>query len=94
MKPKVLLNIEDYNRLRNFKKGIVAGHTYKVCFGPFNQYREVFIGTDEALREIGQKLEEKQKEIDELNKLGRKEIKELKTMSWWEFIKWKASIKK
>ena len=94
MKPKVLLNIEDYNRLRDFKKGIETGHTYRVCFGPFGQYTEVFIGTDEALKKMGQKLEKKQKEIDKLNKLDRIEVKVLKTMSWWEFRKWKASIKK
>jgi hypothetical protein len=95
-KDTVLLNVETYNELRDFKKEIEDGYTYRVYIGMWGSSLR-FIGTDEALEEMGQKLEEKQKEINELKKLSKKEpskkepsIDEIKSMSWWKFRKWKA----
>jgi len=91
-KDMVLLNLEKYNELRDFKKEIEAGHTYRICSGGMWPELHKFIGTDVALKEMNQKLEEKQKEIDELKNASKKEpsIDELKAMSWWKFRKWKA----
>ncbi len=90
-KDTILLSVEKYNELRDFRKEIEAENTYRVDFGMWeNNLR--FIGTDEALKEMSEIIEEKQKEIDELKNPDKKQpsIDEIKAMSWWKFRKWKA----
>jgi len=90
-KDTVLLNVEKYNELRDFKKGIEDGYTYRVDYGMWGSSFRV-IGTNEALKEMSQILEAQQKEIEELKNPDKKQpsIDEIKAMSWWKFRKWKA----
>ena len=90
-KDTVLLNVEKYNELRDFKKEIEDGYTYRVYLGMWGSSLR-FIGTDEALKEMSEMLEAKQKEIDDLKNPDKKQpsIDEIKAMSWWKFRKWKA----
>jgi len=90
-KDTILLSVEKYNELRDFRKEIEAENTHRVDFGMWGSNLR-FIGTDEALKEMSGIIEEKQKEIDELKNPDKKQpsIDEIKAMSWWKFRKWKA----
>ena len=90
-KDTILLDLKTYNELRDFQKGIEDGHTYRIGFGRWGT-THVFIGTDEALKEMGEQLKEIQEENYELKNPDEKQpsIDELKSMSWWKFRKWKA----
>ena len=88
---KVILDLKEYNELRDFKKEIEAGNTYTVCYD-WNSAVYKYISTDEVLKSLAEELEDKQKIINDLRHPDKKEpnIYELKEMSWWEFRKWKA----
>lgn len=97
-KDTVLLDVETYNELRDFKKEIEDGNTYRLEFGMWHNSLR-FISTDEALKEMhqilekmNQTLETKNKILEELKNSSKKEssTEEIKTMSLWKFIKWKS----
>ena len=83
-KDTVLLNLEDYNELRDFKKKLEDGYTYTFAEGMWG-FSIKFISTDDAIKEMAKKLEEKQKLIDDL----KNSFDELKEMNWFEFRNWK-----
>ena len=90
-KDTILLGVEKYNELRDFKKEIEAENTCRVSFGMWGGAVN-FISTDEAVKEISLKLKAVQDENYDLINPDKKQpsIDEIKAMSWWKFRKWKA----
>jgi len=101
----VILNLGDYNSLRDFRDEMEKGHTYYVIeytgyCGYTNIYR--FVSTDEAVRIISEFNEKLQKRISDLQieiydlKNPKKEItiEQIKKMSLWQFLKWRRKNKK
>lgn len=79
-KDTVLLSLENYNELRDFKREIEAGNTYVIIRGDGLWQKEMcFVSAD------------KRKEIYELKYPDKKQpnIDKLKAMSVWQFLKWK-----
>lgn len=64
-KDTVLLSTSEYNKLRDFKKEIEAGNTYRDEYGYFGN-SVTYISTDEAVKQLGEKLEFLKREIDKM----------------------------
>ena len=64
-KDTVLLSTSEYNKLRDFKKEIEAGNTYRAEYGYFGN-SVTYISTDEAIKQLGEKLEFLKREIDKM----------------------------
>jgi len=97
-KNTILLDLNEYNELRDFKREIEDGNTYRVS-STFTRV-SAFVSTDDAIEEMGniikiteEKLEAKEKEINELKSSKEKQltVDEIKNMSWRKFKKWKKS---
>jgi hypothetical protein len=102
-KDTVLLDVEKYNALRDFKEYIEKGNTLEVNNLRYNSYRR-FITTDEAVKiivkdrelivsELEKENEDLKLQIRNLENPAPKEmsINDLKKMSYWEFRKWRKS---
>ncbi len=103
----VVLDLGEYNSLRDFRDEMEKGHTFYVLeytgyCGYTNTYR--FVSTDEAVKVISQFNEKLQKrisdleiEIYDLKNPEKKEvitIEQVKKMSLWQFLMWKRKNKK
>jgi len=85
----VILSVEEYNKLRDFKINIEKGNTYSILRNMYSVY-DNFITTDEAVKEvlkINKELAENQ--IQNVDTINGKNILDVSKMSIWEFIKWK-----
>ena len=102
----VILSIDDYNRLRDFRENIKNEKVILVTCSDYNdEYDDdyVFITKDKALKMAEEAnislLEEINELKEEVNKLKNTEtpkeyiIDELKSMSIWQFSKWKKQNK-
>ena len=92
-KDTVLLAVEKYNELRDFKQKIEEGKTISIVTGNWN-YTKTFITTDEAIKSIAQTNEDLGKEIERLKNLNKPKdltLNDIKKMSYWEFRKWRKS---
>jgi len=81
-KDTVLLDVEKYNELRDFKQKIEEGKTLNIISSSWH-YSHRFISTDEAVLRIGEINKELSAEIEKLQNI--------KKMSYWEFRKWRKS---
>jgi hypothetical protein len=90
----VTISLREYVKLRDFKKGMEGKLVYTTHIYP-NPYGTYFYTKDEAVAKIA-KLS-KDREIELLNKIGRAECLleqekvKFKSMSIWEFIKYRNS---
>jgi len=84
-KDTVVLNIRDYNELRDFKQYIEKNYTLKVSNFHYSRI-DTYITKDEAVKEVVDKLNEATVKL--------KEIDDIKNMSYWEFRKWKKQSNK
>ncbi len=79
-KNKVVLDLEDYNNLRDFKKEIEKNHV--VCF------ETLFSGIQKVYT-----MNEAVKTLANVNYMLTKDIKDqlsdMKSYGWWKFRKWK-----
>mgnify|MGYP006291330887 CR=1 FL=1 len=100
-KNTVILNVEDYNELRDFKKKIEEGYTYKIVRHYWNDIE--YLSTEDAVKEIHDEYlsvykqnEELKKENQELKKdiLNDNDINNILNMNWWGFKKLKKKLKK
>lgn len=89
-KDTVLLDVEKYNELRDFKQKIEEGKTLVITSG-WNYYQQSFITTEKALIEIAEANKLLQKENEELRKPKEITLNDIKKMSYWEFRKWRKS---
>jgi hypothetical protein len=95
----VILNLGEYNSLRDFRDGIEKGHTYYILEYTYCGYTMTykFVSPDDAVKlasEINDKLMDSIKKLEEeiINlKHPKKDvtIDQVKQMSIVEFIKWK-----
>ena len=91
-KDTVLLSLENYNELRDFKREIEAGNTYVVIRGDGLWQKETcFISSDKAMKDLDGLIQSLRTEICELKYPDKKKpnIDKLKAMSIWQFLKWK-----
>ncbi|WP_159522919.1 hypothetical protein [Sunxiuqinia indica] len=99
-KNTVLLSVEDYNALRDFKKEITDGNVlveyYSFGFGVSSRTR--YYTNDEVAKELHKKndnlknkIKDLENRIKDLENPKPKEttIDEIKKMSVWQFLKWK-----
>ena len=87
-KDTVILSIEEYNELRDFKKEIENGKTLILSTG-FYGTKLFFYTKDEAIK----LLIDASKDLEEENESLRKEkpTSQVKRMSIWQFLKWRKS---
>lgn len=101
----VILNLGDYNSLRDFKEGMEKGYTYyvedhSIYYGSTISYR--FVSTDGAVKMLSEmnqnlttRISDLQNEICNLNNPEKEvTIEQIKKMSLWEFLKWRRKNKK
>lgn len=92
-KNTVLLDVEKYNELRDFKQKIEEKYTYATkCSNYFYEVR--YITTDEAIKEIEELNKSLSKRVEDLKSANNPKeitIEDLKRMSYWEFRKWRKS---
>jgi hypothetical protein len=89
-KDTVLLDVEKYNELRDFKKQMQEGKTLVITDTRWT-YRKEFVTESEAVKEIANDNAILQKEIERLTTPKEITINDLKKMSYWEFRKWRKS---
>ena len=101
----VVLSLNDYNQLREFKEKMEEGNTYKllqpyvsrsVYWGSEYHSPVNYITTDEAVIELLERNKELLKintelkeEMVEMNRNSIETINKVKKMSIWEFIRWR-----
>lgn len=88
----ILLDVEKYNELRDFKLNIEKGNTLYV-YNNYGHYGAHFITESEAVEKLTKHIKELDDIIDELKNPKTKEIdiREIKRMSIFEFLKWRKS---
>ena len=97
-KNTVLLSLKDYNEFRDFKRN--SEDNYIPTFGMYGSYH--YLTKDKVIKEIAEHNKGLQDEIyklkDKIVKLKHPEmfkptINNIKSMSIWQFIKWKRCDK-
>lgn len=100
-KDTVILSVEDYNELRDFKKKIEEGYTYRISY-PYS-YDDKYLSTEDAVKEIYDEYlgaceqnEKLKKEIQKLKKdiLNNNIVNNILNMNWWDFKKYKKKLRK
>ena len=95
-KNTVVLDLEEYKKLRDFKEAIEKGNSFVVYWGSYTGYNVVT--TDEAVKQLikanNEINEQKNKLAQQLYNCQHPEskvftIEEVKTMSIWKFLKWR-----
>ena len=86
----VILSVEEYNKLRDFKINIEKGNTFSVLRDRFSYYDQ-FITTNEAVKEVLKINEEMAYKLlnHDVTRINGKNVLDVSKMSIWEFIKWK-----
>ncbi len=89
-KNTIILSVEDYNSLRDFKINIDKRNTYSVLRDRFRAYDQ-FITTNEAVKEVLKVNEEMAYKLlnPDVTRINGKTVLDVSKMSIWEFIKWK-----
>ncbi len=85
----VLLDIIEYNMLRDFYNGINEGKF--VCIEGYSSDSIYYMTEPETLNVLKKRIKYVQNEVSELKSLNRKYKNDLKRMSIWGFIKLKFS---
>jgi hypothetical protein len=89
-KDTVLLDVDKYNELRDFKEQMQAGKTLLIIDTRWT-FRKEFVTESEAVKVIANDNAILQKEIKRLTAPKEITINDLKKMSYWEFRKWRKS---
>jgi hypothetical protein len=85
----VLLKVEEFNELRDFKKEIKKGYTY-VLKSKNSAIWNVFVATDEAIKDLAEINDSLFKEITQMKE---HEYDNVKKMSIYQFLKLKYTRK-
>jgi len=80
-KNTVLLDVNIYNELRDFKQKIEEGKTISIVTSNW-AYSKTFITTDEAIISIAETNKELGNKIEELRDNNQKKLNDLKKMSY------------
>jgi hypothetical protein len=89
-KDTVLLAVEKYNELRDFKQKMEEGKTLVIIDHRWT-YSKKFVTESEAVKIVVQDNEVLQKKLDELTAPKEITLNDIKKMSYWEFRKWRKS---
>lgn len=90
----VILDVETYNNLRDFRKTIESGGFVHIQSGTYS-YREDFFTKDDGNAKLIKEIEELSNQIEDLKTPPEiivdpeEKINEIKKMNWWQFRKWK-----
>lgn len=87
----VILSLETYNDLRDFKKEIEDGYICRIS-GPYG-ISHTYLGLTDAMDELAEEIKILEKENCDLTK-QLDDKSNLKGISWLEFIKIKLGINK
>ena len=94
----VNLNLKTYNRLRDFEKNMIENNTININWYDSNdEYRHGwYFSQSEVAKSFADKNQSLVAKINELEKQLAGEpkeimLKDVKTMSIWQFIKWKRN---
>jgi hypothetical protein len=90
MKGTVTISVEEYNEMRDFYNGMKANKT--TISGGWHNLISV-VSTEEAVKIIASHNDSLQKEIVEM-KNSKLTLDKIKSMSLFEFIKWKSNYEK
>jgi ribosomal protein L9 len=98
-KNTVVLDLEEYNKLRDFKEGIEKGNSFTVYWGSgYAGYKYKVVTTDEVVKQIMEANnninKEKNNLIQQLYNCQHPEskvftVEDIKKMSIWKFLKWR-----
>ena len=85
----VILSLNDYNELRDFKDKIQKEYTLNTWCSYHSH--QTWVSTNDALKELAETNNLLEKTIRELKYPIKKEpsISEIKKMSVWQFLKWR-----
>jgi hypothetical protein len=100
-KNTVLLGIEEYNNLRDFKENITKGNSFQTkhynyvwgsntTFVTENEAVKILISENDNMKQYCQKTEEQIKNLLQ-NKPKEITLADLKKMSYWQFRQWRKS---
>jgi hypothetical protein len=89
-KDTVLLDVEKYNELRDFKQKMEEGKTLVIIDTRWD-YSKKFVTESEAVKVIANDNNILRKEIEKLTVLKEITLNDIKKMSYWEFRKWRKS---
>jgi hypothetical protein len=91
----VLLDVSEYNRLRDFEREIKMGNTLPITEYNYNVvYHSNYITESDAVAHIAKANASLVKQIKELKKANEPKspsLEDVKKMSYWQFRKWKRS---
>lgn len=88
----VILSVQDYNELRDFKNKIENDYSYNTWRSTCSfSLHEQWVTNSQAIKELSETNNELMKIINELRSPTKKEpsINEIKKMSVWQFLKWR-----
>lgn len=83
----VLIDLETYNDLRDFKEKMVKDHSYFIV-DTYNGCRQKIVTIDEAVKDLISINNLLQKEINDVDEIAS-ELNSVKQMSVWQFMKWR-----
>lgn len=86
----VILDLETYNDLRDFRDGIQRNGAITV-FYEWDCWGQRLYTESEAITSIARANEKLKAKMEELKHPDKKQptIEEIRKMSWWQFRKWK-----
>jgi len=82
----VLLNVEEYNRLRDFWNGLEEGKFVSI---DYYHNRVYYMKETEVLEKLKDRIAEQKKELNSYKKPNEKTVEDVKKMSLWQFVKWR-----
>jgi hypothetical protein len=92
-KNTILLDLKEYDKLRDFKKNIEQNKTLKVHYCYNDNYKEIYnwtiLTTEEAIKEI---LKDNKTLKEALEHKKDIDLEDVKKMSIWKFLKWRKSF--
>lgn len=89
----IILNVDDYNEMRDFNKNIKKNNLVRVSWGWADAIVSEIYTKDEAVIKLTETNIKLAEEINKLKYPVQQElsINKIKQMSWWEFRKWKRN---
>lgn len=87
----VLLQTEEYNRLRDFYKGIQEDKFVQIYSDHHYRYTVYYRTEKEVLKSLKDENKVLKKQLNQLKNPNEKNLEQIKNMSLWEFIKWRKN---
>ena len=90
-KNTVVLDLIEYNKLRDFRKGILKNNVYQIVVSSYEHFS--IISTNKVVKSLASINKSLSSKIYDLENPKKKEItlEDIKKMSYWEFRKWRKT---